>query len=77
MDFIIKLPKSKDPTTQIQYDSILIIVDKLTKYSHIIPFQEKFSAEQLEYVILNKLIRYQGISKSITSDRDKLFTSNY
>ena len=77
MDFITKLPKSKDPTTVIEYDSILVIVDKLTKYSHMIPFKEKFTAEQLGTIILDRLIRYHGIPRDITSDRDKLFTSNY
>ena len=77
MDFIVKLPKSKDPTTEEEYDSILVIVDKLTKYSHIIPFREKYSAEQLGTIVLDRLIRYHGIPKGITSDRDKLFTSNY
>ena len=77
MDFIVKFPKSKDPTTKEEYDSILVIVDKLTKYSHIIPFREKYSAEQLGTIVLDRLIWYHGIPKGITSDRDKLFTSNY
>ena len=31
MDFITKLPKSKDPATRIQYDSIWVVIDRLTK----------------------------------------------
>ena len=31
MDFITKLPKSKDPVTRIQYDSIWVVIDRLTK----------------------------------------------
>ena len=77
MDFIIKLLKFKDSATIIEYDSILMIVNRLIKYSHIISFKEKFTAKQLETIILNRLIKYHGISKNITSDRDKLFTSNY
>ncbi len=77
MDFITKLPKSTDPATGERYDSILIMVDKLTKYSHIIACKEKFTAEQLGYIVLDRLIRYHGIPKGLTSDRDKLFTSNY
>lgn len=53
------------------------MVDKLTKYSHFIPFKETYTAEQLGYVIIDRLIRYHGIPEAITSDRDKLFTSNY
>ena len=77
MNFIIKLSKSKNSTTIIKYDSILIIVNKLIKYSHIIFFKKKFTAEQFETIILNRFIKYHEISKNIISDRDKLFTFNY
>jgi len=77
MDFITKLPKSTNPATGERYDSILVMIDKLTKYSHIIACKEKFIAEQLGYIVLDRLIRYHGIPKGLTSDRDKLFTSNY
>ena len=77
MNFIIKLLKSTNPATRDKYDSILVMVNKLTKYSHIIACKEKFIAEQLGYIVLNRLIRYHDILKGLTSDKDKLFTSNY
>ena len=77
MDFVVKLPKSKDPATQDAFDSIMVIVDKLTKYAIMVPFKESYKADQLAFVLLDRLIRDHGIPKSITSDRDKLFTSNY
>ena len=77
MDFITKLPKSKDPTTTEIYDAIIVIVDRLTKYAIILPFKEKYNAEQLAFLLLDRLIRDYGIPKSITSNKDKLFTSNY
>ena len=77
MNFIIKLFKFKNSTTQIQYDSILIIVDKFIKYSHIILFQKKFNAKQFKYVILNKFIKYQKLSNNIINDKNKFFTFNY
>ena len=40
MDFIVKLPKSENHTTEILYNSILIIIDKLTKYSYLILYKE-------------------------------------
>ncbi len=77
MNFIIKLPKSTNLATRNKYNSILIIIDKLTKYSHIIACKEKFIAKQLKYIVLNRLIRYHNILKELINDRDKLFTSNY
>ena len=77
MDFITKLPKSKEPVEGIIYDSILVMVDRLTKYTHIIPFRETYSSEQLGYVVLDRLIRHNGIPKAFVSDRDKLFTSKF
>jgi hypothetical protein len=77
MNFIIKLSKSANSATEDKYDSILVIINKLIKYSHIIAYKEKFTAEQLRYIVLNRLIRYHDIFKELISDRDKLFTSNY
>jgi len=77
MNFITKLPKSTNPAIGERYDSILIMIDKLIKYSHIIACKEKFTVEQLEYIVLNRLIKYHDIFKGLTSDKDKLFTSNY
>ncbi len=77
MNFIIKLPKSTNPATGDRYDSILMMIDRLIKYSHIVACKEKFTAEQLRYIVLDRLIRYHDIPKGLTSDRDKLFTSNY
>ena len=77
MDFVVKLPKSKNPTTQEIYDSIMVNVDKLTKYALMIPFKEFYKTDQFGFIILNKLIRNHGIPASITSDRNKFFISNY
>jgi len=77
MNFIIKLSKSTNLATRDKYDSILVMIDKLIKYSHIIACKDKFTAKQLRYIVLNRLIRYHDILKELTSDKDKLFTSNY
>ena len=77
MDFITKLPASSDVVTRTKYDAILVIVDKLTKYTEMIPFKETFTATELGHILLDKLIKHHGIPASITSDRDKLFTSAY
>ena len=77
MDFIVKLPLSKDTITDIKYNSILVVVDRLTKYAHFIPWKKKGNAEDLPKVILKEIIANHKIPQSIISDRNKLFTSKF
>ena len=62
MNFIIKLSNFKNVIIDVIYDSILVIIDRLIKYSHIISFNEIYIAKQLKFIVLNKLIRYYDIS---------------
>ena len=55
-NFIIKLFKLTKLIKEIIHDFILMIIDQLIKYIYIILFKEIYVAEQLKYVILNKLI---------------------
>ena len=77
MNFIIKLFKFKNLTTNMYYDSILVIVDRLIKYLHIISFKETFTTKQLNFIVLDQLIKYHEILKNVTSNKDKFFTFNY
>ena len=77
MDFITKLLKSKKSVEEIIYNSIFVMIDQLIKYTHIILFRKTYSSEQLEYVVLNKLIQHNDISKAFVSDKDKLFMSKF
>ena len=45
MNFIIKLSKSKNSTNEEAYDAILVIIDCLIKYCHIIFFKEIYNIE--------------------------------
>ena len=45
MDFITKLSKSKDPLTNLSYDGIFVMVDRLTKYAYFVPFNKTFNAK--------------------------------
>ena len=77
MDFIVKLLISTDPVNNIAFDAIIVVVNKLSKYSILIPFKESYNTEQLGFVLLDRLVRDYSIPRIITSDRDKLFTSKY
>ena len=56
MDFIIKFLKSKDPTTEILYNLIIIVINKFTKYVYFISFKEIFTAKQLRHFFINQII---------------------
>ena len=53
MDFITKLLKLSNLTTKELYDSIIVIVDKLIKYSILIPFKGLYNTEQLGFILLD------------------------
>ena len=77
IDFIVKLLRLAYLVTKEKYDSILVVVDKLTKYLLIILFKESYNTEQLRFILLDILVRDHGLPKAITLDQNKLFISNY
>ncbi|GKA74660.1 hypothetical protein Tco_0780962 [Tanacetum coccineum] len=70
MDFITKLPK-----TATGYDSIWVIVDRLTKSAYFLPMKEMDSIEKLTRLCMKEIVARHGIPVSIISDRDSHFTS--
>ena len=73
MDFIVKLPLLKEPLTGISYDTIVVIVDILTKYAYFKLYRETSTAEDLAYIFNKIVIIRHGILEKIISNRDKLF----
>ncbi|KAJ0492793.1 putative nucleotidyltransferase, Ribonuclease H [Helianthus annuus] len=71
MDFIGGLPKSQGK------DSILVVVDQLTKYSHFIALAHPYSAAQVAQVFLDQVFKLHGWPDSIVSDRDPIFISQF
>ncbi|GKC19010.1 putative reverse transcriptase domain-containing protein [Tanacetum coccineum] len=69
MDFITKLPK-----TAVRFNSIWVIVDRLTKSAHFLPMKETDSTEKLTRLYMKEIVARHGIPVSIISDRDSHFT---
>ena len=53
---MIKLPKSKKPLTGIVYNSILIIINRLTKYMKYILYKKSSNTEELVYTFLRQIV---------------------
>ncbi|GJX90089.1 putative reverse transcriptase domain-containing protein [Tanacetum coccineum] len=72
MDFITKLPKSSQG-----FDTIWVIVDRLTKSAHFLPIRENDPLDKLARLYLNRIVARHRIPVSIICDRDRRFTSNF
>ncbi|WVZ62205.1 LOW QUALITY PROTEIN: hypothetical protein U9M48_011975 [Paspalum notatum var. saurae] len=72
MDFITGLPR-----TQAGYDSIWVIVDRLTKVAHFIPVKTTYSGARLAELYISRIVCLHGVPKKIVSDRGTQFTSHF
>nr|GEW42706.1 putative reverse transcriptase domain-containing protein [Tanacetum cinerariifolium] len=72
MDFIAKLPKSSQG-----FDTIWVIMDRLTKSAHFLLIRENDPLDKLARLYLNRIVIRYGIPASIICDRDGRFTSNF
>ena len=72
MDFITGLPR-----TSSGFDSIWVIVDRLTKSSHFIPVKTTYGGEKLADLYMARIICAHGVPKRIVSDRGTQFTSRF
>ncbi|GKA65090.1 putative reverse transcriptase domain-containing protein [Tanacetum coccineum] len=72
MDFVTGLPR-----TPSGYDTIWVIVDRLTKSAHFLPMKKIDSMEKLTQLYLKEVVCRHGVPVSIISDRDSQFASGF
>jgi transposase InsO family protein len=69
MDFIKALPKSAGR------DTILVVVDKLTKYAYFITMSHPFTTRTVVQLFLDNIFKIHGLPLVIITDKDRIFTS--
>nr|CAE04051.2 OSJNBb0062B06.9 [Oryza sativa Japonica Group] len=72
MDLITGLPR-----TPSGYDSIWVIVDRLTKSAHFVPVKTTFDGKKLAELYMTHVVCRFGCPKKIVSDRGTQFTSRF
>ncbi|GJS54597.1 putative reverse transcriptase domain-containing protein [Tanacetum coccineum] len=59
------------------YDTIWVIVDRLTKSAHFLPIREDYKIEKLARIYINEVVARHDVPVSIILDRDGRFTSHF
>jgi hypothetical protein len=71
LDFVTGLPKSKG------YEAVLVVVDRLSKYSHFILLKHPYTAKSIAEIFVREVVRLHGIPNSLISDRDPIFVGHF
>ena len=71
MDFINGLPMSQ------RLDTIIVVVDRLTKYVNFIGLSRSHSAAKVAALFTQNVLKLHGMPTSIVSDRDLVFTAKF
>lgn len=69
IDFVEGLPNSQG------FNSVWVVVDRLTKYAHFVPLSHPFLTKTVALFFVKHILKLHGMPQSIVSDRGSVFTS--
>ena len=72
LDFITGLPRNQNLN-----DSIMVVVDKISKEAHFIPVKTTYKTANISDIFMKQISCLHGIPKVIISDRDPKFIGNF
>jgi transposase InsO family protein len=72
MDFIVGLPM-----TARKFDSIWVIIDRLSKSAHFIPVHTNYNVQKYAGIYIARVICLHGVPKTIISDRRSQFVARF
>jgi transposase InsO family protein len=72
MDFIVGLPRTTNG-----FDSIWVIIDRLTKIAHFLPVKTYYTVITYAKIYIARILSLHGIPKTIVSDRGPQFVSKF
>ena len=72
LDFIVGLPR-----TSSGFDSIWVIVDRLTKSAHFLLVDTRYNAKKYAELYFDRIMTLHGVPLTIISDRGSVFVSHF
>lgn len=72
LDFITGLPKIEK-----QHDSIMVVMDKLSKFTHFIPAKSTYKTVEVANILMREIFRLHGLPKVVILKRGVMFTSTF
>ncbi|XP_019244335.1 PREDICTED: uncharacterized protein LOC109224204 [Nicotiana attenuata] len=64
-------------STKIGYDSVWVIVDRLTKSAPFLPVKTTYGRVRYAQIFMNEIVRIHGVPISVISNRGSQFTSRF
>ena len=77
MDIIIRLPSYKNPFDSIDFDIILIIINRYSKIARYLVYHKSIDTLKLIKLLFEKIFLYFNISNDIVSNRNIIFINKF